>query len=83
MFRDVFHRHGILDRQPVRLGFQTGFVDQNACVGVQPSKRKADVLIDEGDLRRRDACILEFERGALLTAENDDVFAFDADGTGS
>jgi hypothetical protein len=41
------------------------------------------VVVQDGDLRWCNAGILEFERGAFLAAENDDVFAFYADGAGS
>jgi hypothetical protein len=41
------------------------------------------VVINESDLRGSNAGILEFEGRALLTAEDDDVLAFDTDGTGS
>lgn len=39
--------------------------------------------VDQGDLRRSNAGILELEGGALLATEDDDILAFDTDGTGS
>jgi len=41
------------------------------------------VVINESNLRGSNAGILEFQGGALFAAEDDDVFAFDTNGTGS
>jgi hypothetical protein len=67
----------------VRLGFDAGFVDEDAGVGVEAREGEGDVVVDEADFGGRDACVLEFHGGALFAAEDDDRFAFDSYGAGS
>lgn len=80
---DVFNTDGVFDGEPVRLGFEPGFVDQDARVRVQPRERQHCVVVHQGDLRRCDPRVLQLERGPLLAAEYNDVSAFDANGAGS
>lgn len=80
VFRNVFYRHGILDRQAMRLGFEPRPVNQYPRIGVQASECKADMLIDEADLRGRDSRILQLHCGSFLAAENDKILAFNAYG---
>lgn len=41
------------------------------------------MFVNQGDLRRSNAGILELEGRALLATEDDDILAFDTDGAGS
>lgn len=77
IFRDVLNGDGVLDGQAVRLGLYPGLVDEDAGVGVEPRKGETDVVVDEADLGRGDADILELHGGALLAAQDDDVLALD------
>jgi len=83
MLRNVLNTNGILDSQTMRLGFETGFVDEDTGVGVETGEGKRDVVIEDGDLGGRDAGVLKFEGGALFAADYDDVFAFYTDSAGS
>lgn len=83
MLRNVLNTDRVLDGQAVRLGFETGFVDEDAGVGVEAGKGQGDVVVEDGDFGGRDAGVLEFEGGAFFAADYDDVFAFYADGAGS
>ena len=65
------------------LSFEASFVDENAGVGVQASKGEADVVVDKTNLGGRDAGVLKLHGGLLLTAEHDDLVAFDGDGAGA
>ena len=67
----------------MRLGFETGFVDEDAGVGVEAGEGQGDVVVEDGDFGGRDAGVLEFEGGTFFAADDDDVFAFYADGAGS
>lgn len=80
VFGNIFDAGGIFDRQAVRLGLQAGFVNQDAGIGVQSSKCEARVVVDQGNLRGRNAGILEFEGRALFTTEDNDFLAFNTDG---
>lgn len=64
------------------LRLQSCLIDQNPRVGVQTRESETDMCVDQGDLRGRDAGILQFHRGALFAAENDDPGPFDGDGAG-
>lgn len=65
------------------LCFETGFVHEDPRIGVETRKSEADVGVDEGDFRGRDARVLQFHRRALLAAEDDNAVAFDGDGAGA
>jgi hypothetical protein len=67
----------------VALGFEAGFVDEDAGVGVEAGEGEADVVVDEADLGGRDTGVLKLHGGLLLTAEHDDLVAFDGDGAGA
>jgi hypothetical protein len=58
VFGDVFDCDGIFDCETVRLGFQTGFVDQYSGIGVETGKGKTDMVVDEADLGGRYAGVL-------------------------
>jgi len=83
VFGDVLDAHGILDSKSVTLGFEAGFVDEDAGVGVQTSEGETDVVVDKADLGGSDACVLQLHGGLLFTAEHDDLAAFDSDGAGA
>lgn len=65
------------------LSFETRFVDKNPGIGVETGKGEADVRIDEADLGGRDPSVLELQRRALLTSENDNILSLDSDGAGT
>jgi len=67
----------------VRLSLYPGLVDEDAGVGVEAGKGKAYVRVDETDLGRGDARVLELHGRALLAAEHDDVMALDTNSAGS
>jgi hypothetical protein len=77
---NVLDGDGVFDRKTVRLCFQPGLVYQDACVGVEPRERETYVIIDESNLARSDACVLEFHGGAFLAAEDYDGGSFHANG---
>ena len=83
VFGDVLDAHGILDSKSVALGFEAGFVDEDAGVGVEAGEGKADVVIDETNLGGRDAGVLQLHGGLLFAAEHDDLVAFDGDSAGA
>lgn len=56
---NVVNRNGVLNRQTVRLRFQTGLVDEDSGIGVEASEGEADMGIEELDLGGRDAGVLE------------------------
>ena len=64
------------------LRLEPRLVDQDAGVGVEPREREAHMLVQQADLRRGDARVLELHGGALLAAEDHDGGALDADGAG-
>jgi hypothetical protein len=67
----------------VALGFEAGFVDEDAGVGVQAGEGEANVVVDKTNLGGCDAGVLQLHGGLLFTAEHDDLVAFDSDGAGA
>ena len=65
------------------LGFEAGFVDEDASVGVEASEGEADVVVDKANLGGSDAGVLELHGGLLFTAEHDDLVAFDSNSAGA
>lgn len=83
MLRNILHTNGVLDGQAVRLGFETGFVDEDAGIGIEAGEGQGNVVVEDGDFGGRDAGVLEFEGGAFFAADDDNIFSFYADGAGS
>lgn len=77
VFGDVLDRHGVFHRQPVTLRFQSRLVNQDPCVGVEARERQTHMCVDQTDLGRRDACVLQLHGRPLLATQHDDVGAFD------
>lgn len=80
---DVLDADGIFDGQTMALGLQTGLVDQDTGIGVETGEGEADVRVDQGDFRGRDARVLQFHGAAFFAAQDYDVGAFDAYGAGA
>jgi hypothetical protein len=83
VFGDVLDAHGILDSKSVALGFEAGFVDEDAGVGVQTGEGETDVIVNEANLGGSNAGVLQLHGGLLFAAEHDDLVAFDSDGAGA
>lgn len=65
------------------LRLQSRLIHQYSCIGVQPRKRETDVRVDQSDLRRRDARVLQFHGRTLFAPQHDDVSPFNPDGAGA
>ena len=65
------------------LGLEAGLVDEDAGVGVEAGEGQTDVVVDQANLGRGDAGVLQLHGGLLFAAEHDDLGAFDGDGAGA